>query len=253
MTNQDNGFRLSRWLVDRYGSRVRDVFNRAVIKSSLIDDSEVFTAERFSYLEPLKAHWRTVRDEADRVLQDIQSIPPLGDVSPDHKRLDYTGKWRAYFLWGYGYRVDRNCEQCPLTASLVDEIPGLLTAMYSVHEPGAHLPRHRGVTKGMLTYHLGLHVPTSRSDCYIQIEDTPYHWREGEFLVFDDTRYHEVFNRSDAPRVILLLHIRRPLGFPGSWLQDLFFWGIRRSPFVQDARHNIDLWAREVDRRMNVK
>jgi beta-hydroxylase len=31
--------------------------------------------------------------------------------------------------------------------------------MFSMHEPGTHLPRHRGVTKGMVTCHLGLKIP----------------------------------------------------------------------------------------------
>ena len=243
-----NKFRLSRWFVDHYGSRTRDVFNRIVIRSSSIDDREVFSPQDFEYLRPLEHNWQEIRQEADQVLQEIKKIPPLGEVSPDHQRLDYTGKWRAYFLWGYGYRLDRNCERCPMTASLVDKVPGLLTAMYSVHEPGAHLPRHRGVTKGLLTYHLGLHIPEQQSECHIEVEQRHYHWREGEFFIFDDTRYHEVFNNSTTPRVIILLHIKRPLRFPGSWVQNLFFWGIKRSPFVQDARSNLDEWSRDMDR-----
>lgn len=245
-------FRFTRWLVDRHGSRVRDAFNRAVINSSLVDDREVFGAEEFSYLQALEENWLAIRREADDVIRGIQAVPPLGDVSPDHKRLDYTGKWRGYFLWGYGLQVERNCKRCPVTAALVDKIPGLLTAMFSIHEPGAHLPRHRGVTKGMLTYHLGLRVPADKSRCYIKVEDTDYSWEEGKFFVFDDTRHHEVFNNADTPRVILLLHIRRPLRFPGSWIQNAFFWGIRHSPFVQDARHNIEQWARATDEKMNI-
>jgi len=244
--------RLSRWLVDRYGARVRDFFNRIVIKSSLLDDREVFESADFAYLRPLEAHWLEIRREADQLVEQIEAIPPLGDVSPDHRRLDYTGKWRAYFLWGYGLRADRNCDQCPVTASLVDKIPGLLTAMYSIHQPGAHLPRHRGVTKGMVTYHLGVRVPEDKSQCFIRVEDRNYNWQEGQFFVFDDTRHHEVFNHSQTPRVVLLLHIRRPLRFPGSWIQNVFFWGIQRSPFVQDAKSNIEEWAREMDKKMSV-
>ena len=174
-------FRALRWLVDRYGHSVRDAFNRVVIKSSLIQDSEVFDPREFDYLRPLEQNWRQVRDEVDAVVQHIDAIPPLGDVSPDHQRLDYTHKWRSFFLWGYGLRVDGNCARCPLTTSLVESIPGLLTAMYSIHQPGAHLPRHRGVTKGMLTYHLGLHIPEHDSGCYINVEDNDYNWRGAVF------------------------------------------------------------------------
>ena len=234
-------FRLSRWLVSRYGGRVRDVFNDFVIKSSLIEDKAVYDAKDFDYLRPLENNWQQIQQEADSVLADIEAVPPLGTVSPDHQRLDYTRKWRAYFLWGYGIRVDNHCTQCPITAKLVEEIPGLITAMFSVHQSGAHLPKHRGVTKGMLTYHLGLHVPEESSACYIDVEDEKHYWEEGKFFVFDDTYHHEVFNYSNQNRVILLLHIRRPLKFPGSWAQNFFFWGIQRSPFVQDAKRNFGI------------
>ena len=240
-TGTKENFRLSRWLVSRYGGRVRDSFNKFVVKSSLIEDKAVFDAAEFDYLKPLEDSWQQIRQEADAVLCDIEAVPPLGDISPDHQRLDYTHKWRAYFLWGYGIRVDDHCTQCPVTAGLVERIPGLLTAMFSVHQPGAHLPKHRGVTKGMLTFHLGLHIPEESSDCYIDVENKNYRWQEGKFFVFDDTYRHEVFNNSGHDRVILLLHVRRPLRFPGSWAQNVFFWGIQRSPFVQDAKRNFNI------------
>lgn len=223
---------LSRRFVDRYGRGLRGPFNNLVQRYSLIAQQPVFDPADFAYLRPLEARWKEIQAEADSVMATRQ-VPSLGSISPDHQELDSQGKWRTYFLWGYGIKVPRNCEQCPVTTSLVEKIPGLLTAMYSIHEPGAHLPRHRGVTKGMLTYHLGLHVP---DNCHINVEDTDYYWREGEFFVFDDTCFHEVFNHADRNRIILLLHVRRPLRPPGSWVQELFFWGIRRSPFVQDVK-----------------
>ena len=229
------------------------MFNRFVVKSSLIEDKPVYDGNGFGYLAPLEDSWRQIRQEADAVLDSIDTIPPLGDISPDHQRLDYTHKWRTYFLWGYGIRVDENCARCPLTTKLVENIPDLLTAMFSIHLPGAHLPSHRGVTKGMLTYHLGLRVPIDSSGCYINVGGKNHHWREGEFFVFDDTYRHEVFNNSNEMRVILLLHIRRPLKFPGAWAQNVFFWGIRHSAFVKDAKRNFQLWAEKMDKSMSVR
>ncbi|MGA8259696.1 MAG: aspartyl/asparaginyl beta-hydroxylase domain-containing protein [Arenicellales bacterium] len=228
---------LSRRLVDRYGRQLRAPFNNFVQRYSLIGQQPVFDPKEFDYLRRLEARWEEIRAEADAVMAGDR-VPSLSSISPDHQELDNQGKWRTYFLWGYGIKVPRQCERCPTTAALVEKIPGLLTAMFSIHEPGAHLPRHRGVTKGMLTYHLGLHVP---DNCHINVEDTDYRWREGEFFVFDDTCYHETFNHSDRDRVILLLHVRRPLRAPGSWVQELFFWGIRRSPFVQDVKKALNV------------
>ena len=69
-------------------------------------------------------------------------------------------------------------------------------------------------------------------------------WQEGETLVFDDTYQHEVWNDTNETRVVLLVQFARPLRQPGKLVADLFLWGIRRSPFVREARDNIGAWDR---------
>ena len=49
-------------------------------------------------------------------------------------------------------------------------------------------------------------------------------------------------NEYKTRRVILLLHVKRPVRFPGSIVADLFLWAVRKSPFVQDALRNLELW-----------
>ena len=65
-------------------------------------------------------------------------------------------------------------------------------------------------------------------------------WREGEALLFDDTYEHEVRNETPEDRVILLLHVKRPVRFPGSLLANFFLWCVRSSPFIQDALKNLE-------------
>lgn len=233
-----------RKIVHRYGGRIRDVFNAVVARDSLIGDPPVFEPSAFAWARPLEQQWAAISDEADSVVAKRDSIPPIGDISPDHQRLDYQRTWRTYFLWGYGVKVEPNCACCPITARLVESVPGMLTAMYSIHEPGTHLPPHRGVTKGLITCHLGLRIPAD-TKCRINVEGTDYHWREGKFFIFDDTCRHEVFNETSEDRVVLLMHVRRPLGIPGRWIQDLFFWLIRNSPFVREAQRNLATWGQE--------
>lgn len=98
------------------------------------------------------------------------------------------------------------------------------------------------MTKGLLTWHLGLHVPTDPEKCRMRIADELVHWRAGQSFLFDDTYPHEVWNDTDDDRVILLVQIRRPMRWPGSVGPDLFLWGIRRSAFVRDARSRLADW-----------
>jgi beta-hydroxylase len=54
---------------------------------------------------------------------------------------------------------------------------------------------------------------------------------------------HEVENATDERRVVLLLHIKRPVARWAAPLRDGGLWLIRKSPFVQDAKRRIDAWA----------
>ena len=171
-----------------------------------------------------------------------EAIPPISQVSPDHNRLNSDGKWQSFFLWGYGYKMPQNCDRCVETTGLVERIPGLKTAFFSIHAPGIHIPRHKGVTKGMVTCHLGLRVPKEREKCRMAVSDRICVWEEGKTLIFDDTLYHEVWNDTDEDRVILLLQVARPLRFPGNLISWLFLTAIRHTPFVQAARRNMVSW-----------
>lgn len=221
--------------------RARHILNRFIARYSLVGNPPVFDPAVFPWTGELETHWREIHDEVRSILADPRRVPSLGDISPDHQRLDQRRSWRAFFLWGYGHRVDQNCARAPRTAALVDRIPGLITAMFSVHEPGTHLPRHRGVTKGMITCHLGLIIPDDPERCRIAVEDQVYSWAPGRFFIFDDTYKHEVWNETDEDRVILLIHVRRPLRGAGKWVERLFFRALQLSPFVQRVRANLGL------------
>jgi beta-hydroxylase len=55
---------------------------------------------------------------------------------------------------------------------------------------------------------------------------------------------HEVWNDTDEDRVILMLHLKRPLRFPGSLVRNLLFAALRTSPFVRDGLRNLDRWEK---------
>ena len=235
-------YRLRKWL-----KRQRRVLNRFLARQSLVGNPPVFEPGFFPWTAALEKDWWTIREEADAVLR--RDAPSLGSISPDHRRLDADGLWRAWFLCGYGYRIPSHYALCPRTGELVERIPGLISAFFSIHKPGTHLPPHKGVTKGMITGHLALHVPADPEKCRMWIEGQVVRWEEGRMIVFDDTRKHQVWNDSDEDRVILLVHVARPLRFPASWLSWLFFTGIRLSPFVQSMRRNFLGLGYEVRRR----
>ena len=228
-------------LIIRVGKRLRGVFDRLIASSSLVSNDPVLDMRDFAWTQSLRDDWRAIRDEAIAVALRGEASPSLATISPDHRSIAEVNKWRSFFIWGYGYRINDNADRCPRTAALVERIPGLNSAFFSILAPGTYIPEHRGVTKGLITCHLGLIVPRD-GDVRMRVHDRIVRWAEGETLVFDDTYSHEVWNDSEGTRVVLLIQFGRPLRNPGKWMAERFLAAVRRSAFVQEARANISQW-----------
>ncbi|HEU0097911.1 MAG TPA: aspartyl/asparaginyl beta-hydroxylase domain-containing protein [Allosphingosinicella sp.] len=235
-------------LLFRFGKRIRHRIGAVIARSSRVGDTPVYDTRLFPWIAQLESRWPEIRAEVDALLDREEGIPPLADISPDHRRIAPPGKWKSFFLWGYGYRNEENIARCPRTAAAVAGIPGLNSAFFSILAPGAHIPRHRGVTKAILTAHLGLIVPKRGRDCRMQVDDRTVRWDEGRAFVFDDTYFHEVWNDTDEHRVILLIQFRRPAGLLGRLVGGLFLAAVRRSRFVQDARSSLGDWEQAMQR-----
>lgn len=233
------------------GKKLRPLVNWAAARGSTIPVAPVLSDSSLPWSAELQGLWVGIALEARALLAKRDRLPRLRDVSPNHACIAGDGRWRCFFLYGYGERIDANCTRAPLTAELASRIPGLNLAFFSILEPGAVIPAHRGVTKGLLTWHLGLLAPRRPEDCWMRVADQRVHWRHGEAILFDDTHDHEVRNDTDDYRVILLVQVERPMRYPYRLLPDLFLWAVKRSTFVQDARNNLDRIERitsELDR-----
>jgi aspartyl/asparaginyl beta-hydroxylase (cupin superfamily) len=226
-----------------FGFYIRPPIHWFVGLFSKVGNPPVFERDVFDWVPRLEDNWEAIRDEALAVLERPEFVPPLRDVSPDHSRIATDEKWKVFFLVGYGYEVAGNTARCPVTSKLIKSVPGLISAFFSIHTPGTHLPRHYGPTNGMITCHLGLQIPQDRNGCRIAIDDRDYNWDAGRFLIFDDTYYHEVWNDTDENRVVLLMHVERPLRQPGKAIADGFLWLATRSPFIQATLKSLDEWT----------
>lgn len=228
-------------LVIRLGKHFRGLFDRLIAGSSLVSNDPVLDMRDFAWTKVLRDNWEAIRAEAERAARGRGAAPSLAVIPSDHRAVAEVDQWRPFFLWGHGYPVEGNLAECPETARLLKAVPGLSSAFFSILAPGTHIPDHRGVTKALITCHLGLVVPRS-GDVRMRIDHRTIRWAEGETLVFDDTYRHEVWNDADEPRVVLLVQFARPLRQPGRWIATTFLDILRRSAFVQEARANIAQW-----------
>jgi beta-hydroxylase len=163
----------------------------------------------FPALHPLREGWRTIREEA-------LALHRAGHLRKPERYDDiafnsfYKRDWRRFYVKWYGATVPSARSLCPRTAELVAGVPGVHAAMFALLAPRSHLVRHRDPFAGSLRYHLGLVVPAG-DRCRILVDGTPYRWREGEAVLFDETYIHRAENHTDEPRIILFCDVERPL------------------------------------------
>ena len=218
---------------------------------SLIGDHQFFDPAMFPWAGEVEAGWRTIRAELDMVMRHRDALPDFQEISPDQKHIATENKWKTFFFFAYGLRSEENLRRCPGTARLLDNIPGVKTAFFSILSGRTHIPAHCGPYKGVIRYHLGLIVPQAKQACRIRVGDTIAYWDEGKSLFFDDTFSHEVWNDTDSIRVVLFLDILRPLPWPVALLNQFIIRIIAASPFIRDAKRNHDEWERRMAKLWN--
>jgi beta-hydroxylase len=226
------------------GERILTPIERFIGKRSLVGDSTFFDDERFPWIAQIEANWGTIRQEAERLLDDREALANFQDISKDQIEITDDDRWKTFFLYGYGFEAKLGVQMCPKTAELMRQVPGMTTAMFSILSPRKHILDHRGPYKGVLRYHLGLIVPRDAEQCRIRVGDDIRHWQEGKSLTFDDTFNHEVWNDTDETRVVLFVDVLRPLPSPWDQINRMIVKAIGFSPFVLDAKRNQEAWEK---------
>lgn len=237
----------------RFGFTLLQKFENLIERNSKFGAATFIDSGEFPWVKNIEENWRAIRNELEEILQYEESIPNIQDIQSDQKDLSTDDKWKPFFLFGYGFKAEKNCELCPRTTELVQQIPGMKTAFFSILGPHKHIPPHRGAFKGVLRYHMGLIIPEPYTSCTIRVGEDYAHWQEGKSLIFDDTHNHEVWNRSDQKRVVLFVDFVRPLPFPLSALNKFLIFLISISPFVQEAKKNQSKWDEKLEEAINAK
>lgn len=223
--------------------RARVAAHEANILSLPSGQRRFFETSEFPWIAGLEREWRLIRDELDALLSAVEHLPDYQSIQKDQARLTTDRRWKVFFFEAFGVRSEANRARCPQTSRLLDTIPGLTTAMFSILRAGKHLPAHLGVFKGVLRFHLGLKIPGS---CRIRVEDQFACWEEGKGMVFDDCFEHEVWNDSDQDRVVLFVDFLRPLPEALDVENRALVEAIGQSAFVRDSVINAEVWEQQV-------
>ena len=159
----------------------------------------------------VQKNYPVIRAEVEALLGSGVTIPRYHEVDPGQVQISAGPKqWKVFVLDLVGARPRTATELCPKTSAILDRVPNLFQAFFSILEAGKSIPAHNGPFYGAVRYHLGLIVPTENPPS-IRVKDVVYTWKDGEGFLFDDSWNHEVFNTCAQDRVILMVDVLRPL------------------------------------------
>src|SRR5215469_12867677 len=201
-------FKFARQLTDH--STFVAPFNVLMYLFSAVPNKPYIPVATLPQLGVLKANWQVIRDEALGLLDQgrIKAADAYNDAG--FNSFFRTG-WKRFYLKWYGDHLPSAERLCPQTVALLKSIPTIKGAMFASLAPGGRLQTHRDPYAGSLRYHLGLVTPTHPGECRIFVDGTPYTWRDGEDVIFDETFVHTAENTTDQTRIILFADIERPL------------------------------------------
>ena len=168
-------------------------------------------------LAALEVGTHLIRAELDALLLSeagVEAVFPSKDLEEANLSASHgVPAWNGYYFHRYGEKRPGNHLRCPETSKLLESLPLCRVrqhgpeTLFSVLAPGTHLLPHRGVTNTRIVGHLALIVP---EQCRLRVGGEEYSWVEGEAVLFDDTYLHEAWNRSHAPRVVLIFDLWNP-------------------------------------------
>ena len=204
--------------------------------------TEFFEPDEFPWIADIEARAGEIKQELAGLLARVDQLPNLQDIQEAQRMITQDDRWKIFYFYVFGTRADGSWRRCPRTAEIVESIPGMTTAMFSVLLPHKHIPPHRGPWKGMLRYHLALRTPADETAAGIRVGVRTEHWRDGRSLVFDDTFEHEAWNDSDEIRVVLIVDVIRKLPWYLAAPNRAFIGAIRRSPSFKCGVAKYEAW-----------
>lgn len=197
-------------------------FNGLVYLFSKTPNTPYISVEEFPELKVFRDNWQIIEQEARRMYE-------AGHVRDSAKSRDdaafnsfFKTGWKRFYLKWYNEPPASARELCPKTVELIESVPSLNAAMFTLLPPGAKLPKHRDPYAGSLRYHLGLITPND-DGCYIDVDGERYSWRDGEDVLFDETFIHYAKNETEQDRLIFFADVARPMRGPVSqWANQNF-------------------------------
>lgn len=126
----------------------------------------------------------------------------------------YKGDWLTFGLYYGCKQIYPNVNLCLDSVNILNTIPGLVNAGYSVLKSRTYIKPHVGYTNKVYRYHLGIDIPTNNGEqCGLIINNEKEQeliikpWVNGKAFRFDDCKLHSAHNYTNQNRTVLIIDI----------------------------------------------
>lgn len=165
----------------------------------------------YPWVSELEKGFKVIAEEF-RALHGGAGISRVQETSrPDLKPADWQqlllrryedAAWTDEPVGGSDAVTQTNRKNAPRTAAILDRLPIMGNASFSVLGEGGRIADHCSDFNAKVVCQLGIVIPPR---CSITVAGETRGWKPGRCLVFDDTFPHSVINDGPGMRVVLLM------------------------------------------------
>ena len=163
-------------------------------------------------IRKMESLYPKILDEVSILWNNSQKNTSLyGDFDAFDDKQYPPNSWKKLVIkvWNlYNLRVEN---YFPILFNFVQSHPEISSCFITKTLPNSYIKPHCGETNGILRLHLGLKIPSHSGEmCSIKMDTQIKDWEEGKAFGFIDAQQHEVWNKTNEERYILIIDVIRP-------------------------------------------
>lgn len=177
-------------------------------------ENEDFNGSEPAFFDISNKDWKILLEKNYLlILADLQNV-----ISNQNKNIvpyynqtlaSNPASWTIFPLIMWGKRNSDNCNQVNETIKIISQIKGVTSCGFSILQPDTKIKPHYGDTNVMYRCHLTLRSNGTINEIGMRVGTEIITWENGKLFAFCDAYNHEVWNKTNEERWILIIDVLR--------------------------------------------
>lgn len=153
----------------------------------------------------LEDNYEIILNELKSVINESNNLVPYYNSN----LASSPSSWTIFPILFWGKANDENIKKVPQTYSVVSQIPGATSCAFSILKANSVIKPHFGDSNVMYRCHLTLMSNGAIDEIGMRVGDEKRAWENGKLFAFCDAYNHEVWNKTNEDRWIMIIDILR--------------------------------------------